>query len=158
MMDLYRDEKREHHGHEYDFDFGLITHLKGASVLVIDDSCEGRTLIGRYLRDSGAEVDVAVNGLEGIKQALVGNYDVLLMDIQMPRLDGLEATRKLREWGYDGSIVAVTAHSRKAEKDDCLEAGCDDYLVKPISRMQLLYTVASRPRLRGYQPKAKPPH
>jgi CheY-like chemotaxis protein len=141
-----------------DHEFNLVARLRGASVLLVDDSADNRLLIARDLRLSGANVDLAVNGLEGIKQALGRTYDVIIMDIQMPRIDGFEATRKLREWGYDGSIIALTAHSKIAERDDCLRAGFDDYLTKPVSRVHLLYTVACRPRLRNYEPLQKKIH
>lgn len=150
MLDM--ETEKQHHVND-DFDFNLVSRLRGASVLLVDDSADARVLIERDLRLSGAEVDIAVNGLEGLKHALGRPYDVILMDIQMPRLDGLEATRKLREWGYEGSIIALTGYKKMAERDDCLSAGFDEYLTKPVSRVRLLYTIACRPRLHDNEPR-----
>ncbi len=137
--------------HSSTFDISDPNHLlrvRGACVLLVEDNPDNRNLIARYLRYSGAYVDFAENGIEGVKKALVNNYDIILMDIQMPRLDGLEATKKLREFGYDGSIVAITGYSKKAEREDCLEAGFDEYLTKPVQRTRLLFTIANQPRVR----------
>ena len=124
----------------------ILLRVRGTSVLLVEDSADARALLARYIRLSGGEVDLAENGLEGIKQALSSPYDIVLMDIQMPRLNGLDAIRKLRDYGYEGSVVAVTGHAQEAEREQCLAAGFDDYLTKPVQRHRLLYTVASQPK------------
>lgn len=116
--------------------------LKGVDVLVIDDAPDNQRLIRHFLVSAGARVDLAKDGNEGIKKALANNYQVVLMDIQMPDLDGYEATTRLRRKGYDRPILALTAHALKEERDRCLKAGCTEHLTKPINRKVLIENVA----------------
>ena len=120
----------------------LTTELLGRRILVVEDSKDNQLLVSRILAKHGASVEVAVNGLEGYEKALRGKYDLVLMDIQMPVLDGLSATQKLRAHGFENPIVALTAHAMPEEREKCLAAGCDDHLVKPIDSEILVTKVA----------------
>jgi PAS domain S-box-containing protein len=117
-------------------------HLTGLNVLVVDDASDNRTLISRFLIAAGACVDCAVDGFDGMNHALGKNYDVVLMDIQMPLLDGYTATTRLRAGGYRKPIIALTAHALKEERESSIKAGCDDHLTKPIDRATLINRVA----------------
>lgn len=121
--------------------------LAGLKVLLIEDSPDNRTLVGLYLQNTGALIEVANDGLEGYKKALEYNPDVILMDIQMPVLDGHGATRELRGKGFLKPIIALTAHAMREERDKCFESGCTDYLTKPIGRSQLI-EILTRYRIR----------
>jgi len=112
-------------------------------ILLVEDVAATQRLYALYLQRAGAAVDVASNGEEGAAKALAAReagraYDVVLMDMQMPVLDGYAATRRLRAAGYAGPIVAVTAHALAGDRDRCIEAGCDDYLAKPFDRERLV--------------------
>lgn len=116
--------------------------LKGSHVLLVEDFEDNQVLIGALLRGKGAEVDVAVDGKDGCKQAMAGDYDVVLMDIQMPEMNGYEAVAALRAAGYARPVVALTAHAMKGERERCLAAGFDSYLTKPIKTEELFSAVA----------------
>jgi CheY-like chemotaxis protein len=89
---------------------------------------------------------VAENGYEAIKRARNEHYDLVLMDIQMPVLNGYEATAQLHREGFKSPIVALTAHAMKGVKEKCLAAGCSDYLTKPINASALIeLTMRYRP-------------
>ncbi len=106
--------------------------LDGLRVLIVDDSADNQLLMKRMLDRAGAVVAVAGNGLEALRAAEGVDYDVVLMDMQMPVLDGLTATRRLRESGFRRPIVALTAHALREEREKCLAAGCDDHVSKPV--------------------------
>ncbi|RZA27262.1 MAG: PAS domain S-box protein [Proteobacteria bacterium] len=107
-------------------------------VLIVDDSPDNRAIVARFLKLAGAQFDVAENGAIAVEKALSHHYDVILMDIQMPVMDGYEALIQLRKKGYEKPIMALTAHAMKEEKDRCLEAGFNEYLSKPVDRQSLL--------------------
>jgi PAS domain S-box-containing protein len=115
--------------------------LKDVQVLVVDDSVDNRNLITHFLKAAGAKVECASDGIEGVKKALENDYQIVLMDIQMPNLDGYKATAELRQRGYKKPIVALTAHAIKQERLNSLSAGCDDHLTKPIDRKTLIESV-----------------
>ena len=118
-------------------------------VLLVEDGPDNQRLLSFVLRKAGADVTIAENGKIGVEQAISAwesddSYGVILMDMQMPVMDGYTATGLLRSKGYPGQIIALTAHAMKGEIDKCLNAGCDAYLSKPIDRKTFLAEVASR--------------
>lgn len=101
-------------------------------ILLAEDNPDNQQLISLYLRKRGALVTVAENGEIAIPLAMQGDFDLVLMDMQMPVMDGVTATRRLRAEGYAGPIVALTANAMQEDVDKCLAAGCNDFLGKPI--------------------------
>jgi hypothetical protein len=109
--------------------------------LVVDDSPDNRILVGRMIKSLGGSADLAENGRIGVQKALANDYDLVLMDIQMPEMDGFEALSQLKEKHYQRPVVALTAHAMKGDRELCLSKGFDHYLVKPIDREALQETV-----------------
>jgi len=107
-------------------------------VLVAEDTPTNQTLIKLLLTKLGFEVEIAEDGKQALDMALSGDFDAVLMDIQMPHMNGYDATKKLRQAGYKKPVIAVTAHAMRGDKEKCLAAGCDDYISKPINRKQLV--------------------
>lgn len=116
--------------------------LCGLKVLLIEDSPDNQMIIKMFLENEGALVTSASDGIEGVEVALIENFDVLLMDIQMPKLDGHEATRKLRSGNFHVPIIALTAHAMKEERVKCFESGFTEFLTKPIQRDILIETLS----------------
>lgn len=112
--------------------------LQGKSILVVEDSEDNQLLIKNVLTESGAQVALAKNGEEGVTMAQANAYDVVIMDIQMPIMDGLQATLKLRDEKYDQPILALTANAMSSEREKYAAAGFDEYLMKPINFADLL--------------------
>jgi two-component system sensor histidine kinase/response regulator len=122
---------------------GFAPVLAGASILLVEDGATNRKLISLVLRRAGADVTTAENGEIGLVLACQQKFDVILMDMQMPVLDGYMATTQLRNRGVTTPILALTAHSMKGDEERCRAAGCTGYLTKPINSDRLLNTVAS---------------
>jgi len=113
---------------------------------VAEDGPDNQRLISFHLRKAGAEVIIAENGqlacdLVRDAEARGKPFGVVLMDMQMPVLDGYQATAELRRAGYRRPIIALTAHAMESDRARCLAAGCDDFLSKPMTREALLETV-----------------
>ena len=120
--------------------------LGGVRVLLVEDMIVNQLVISTQLKDAGARVEIAGNGEIGLKKlnSDADNglfFDVVLMDMQMPVMDGYEATRTLREQGYTQPIIAITAHALSGDREKTIEAGCDDYITKPVDRKVLIETI-----------------
>ena len=115
-------------------------------ILVAEDNEINQKLAVAVLKKAGHRVSLAMNGLEAVAQWKQGNFDLILMDVQMPEMDGLEATRQIRQLeqgtGQRVAIVATTAHAMTGDRERCLESGMDEYLSKPLDRQGLLAMVA----------------
>ncbi|KPH61911.1 chemotaxis protein CheY [Pseudoalteromonas porphyrae] len=105
-----------------------------ANILVAEDNPDNQVLIKLLLQTWGLEPDIAKNGAEAVEMALVNDYQLIIMDMQMPVMGGLEATQMLRHAAYDGPIIALTANVMKHDVDTYLKAGCDEALAKPIDK------------------------
>jgi two-component system, sensor histidine kinase and response regulator len=104
----------------------------------------------RLLERAGHQVTVANTGREGLDCWMNGSFDVILMDVQMPEMDGSEATRRMREierqWGTRIPIIAMTAHAMVGDRESCLEAGMDDYIQKPFDPPELFAKISKTMR------------
>jgi CheY-like chemotaxis protein/HPt (histidine-containing phosphotransfer) domain-containing protein len=120
--------------------------LPALRILLVEDSPDNRTITVAYMRDTPYRVDIAENGAIALEKFTAGPYDLVLMDRQMPVMDGLTATRAIREWEQANHrpltpIVALTAAALKGDQEQCLAAGCTAYLSKPIKQEVLLRAI-----------------
>ena len=122
--------------------------MSGFKILLAEDGPDNQRLVSYILKKAGADVDVADDGEIAFKAALAAHdegvpFDVILMDMQMPIMDGYSAVRKLRRRKYDLPIIALTAHAMTSDRQKCIDAGCDDYASKPINREELVRMIRS---------------
>ncbi len=124
-------------------DLGAIT---GANILLVDDNTINQEVAGEFLRSAGMIVTVAANGRECLEALAKGSYDLVLMDIQMPEIDGLEATRRIRRDSRfkDLPVIAMTAHAMAGDREKSLAAGMNDHITKPIDQNELYHCLKER--------------
>ena len=123
--------------------------LPALHVLLVEDSPDNRTITIAYLQDTPYRVEIAENGAIACEKFIAGHYDLVLMDRQMPVMDGLTATRAIREWEQANHrqptpIIALTAAALKGDQEKCMAAGCTAYLMKPIKQEVLLQAIKDR--------------
>ncbi len=123
--------------------------LLNGRVLLAEDNPVNQKLATRILEKAGLTVETVENGKLAYEMAMTSisggqAFDVILMDMQMPVMDGYTATRKLRHSGYEGAVIALTAHAMEGDREKCIDAGCDDYATKPFDKQKLLSIIAER--------------
>jgi PAS domain S-box-containing protein len=116
--------------------------FSGKKILLVEDSPDNRVLVARMLKETGAIITTEPNGLLGANRARDEHFDVVLMDIQMPEMDGYGAIKLLRSEGYGRPVIALTAHALKEERERALSFGFNDYITKPISKLNLFEMIA----------------
>jgi PAS domain S-box-containing protein len=128
---------------EKDQRVAAIQHLHGARILLVEDNEINRQIAIEVLEGAGLKVSIAINGQEGVNAIMNNAFDAVLMDVQMPVMDGYEATRAIRSEARfkDLPIIAMTAHAMAKDRDECLRAGMDDHLSKPIDPDALYRTL-----------------
>ncbi|WP_022851503.1 transporter substrate-binding domain-containing protein [Limisalsivibrio acetivorans] len=127
--------------------YELDSDAKGITLLVVDDSEYNRFVVESYIKDTGWSMDIAENGREAVDMFRNREYDAVLMDMQMPVMDGYTATEEIRrieqsEGRNPSRVIAMTAYALREDQDKCLSAGCDMYLAKPIRRNELISAVS----------------
>jgi signal transduction histidine kinase/ActR/RegA family two-component response regulator len=133
--------------------------LRDRKILVAEDGEDNQRLVRRMLEKAGAQVTVVSNGKLAVQAALAAcearnRFHLILMDMQMPVMDGCLATRLLRRKGYTGPIIALTANAMSSDREECLRSGCDEYVSKPINRTLLIETILGLLRRPQVVPKS----
>lgn len=128
---------------------GLPSDQQSLRILLVEDSSDNRQLMLAYLKKTPYQVDIAENGQIAVEKFTADPYDLVLMDMQMPVMDGYTATRRIREWEQSQSadpalIIALTAYALKDDEQKSLDVGCDLHLTKPIKKAQLLETISEQ--------------
>jgi two-component system sensor histidine kinase/response regulator len=129
--------------------------LGDIKILLVEDNPINQKVALEILKETGAIIDIADNGLKAVAAVRKNRYDMVLMDVQMPEMDGIQATRIIRgELGITSlPIIALTAHTMEGDREECLRAGMSDYLSKPIDREQLFRVIQKRlPQFTGFGP------
>jgi len=138
---------------------GALRHQDGVQeearrILLIDDDLELGAMLGEYLESEGFRVEIVTDGLDGIERALSGEHDAVVLDIMLPRLNGIEVLRRLRE-SIDVPVIMLSARGDEVDKVIGLELGADDYVAKPCSPRELVARL--RANMRRHQPAERGP-
>lgn len=128
---------------------GRSGHLSGLKILVVEDTSDIQELLRRVLESVGAEVTVANDGIDCLDLVGKRSFDLVLLDMHMPRLDGFETIARLRQRGFKQPVIALTAYAMVDERKRSYEAGCDDFLAKPVETLTLLRTIVKWRNGRG---------
>jgi PAS domain S-box-containing protein len=143
-----------------------VTQELSGHILLVEDGLDNQRLLSLILRKAGAKVTIANNGKDALEKVTAEQkkcsaegiqtppFNVILMDMQMPEMDGYEATWRLREMGYTDPIIALTANAMNYDREKCLGAGCNEYLTKPIDR-EILFSTISHYMSTEYQPQVE---
>lgn len=109
-------------------------------ILLVEDNEMNRDMLSRRLAREGFQVEIATDGLQGVTSARSGGFDLILMDLSLPVVDGWEATRRLKADPVTAGVpvIALTAHAMAGDRDRAFQAGCDDYDIKPVDLPRLL--------------------
>ncbi len=123
-------------------------NLSSKCILLVEDNEENINLAKMFLKDSGCRLDVAKNGKEGVEKFRAQDYNLILMDVEMPVMDGWEATRQIREWEKDNAheetpLVILTAHAMEEHKKKAFELGANDFITKPTRKRELLAAITA---------------
>jgi len=120
-----------------------LPRIMGLRALLAEDSADNATLLKYHLEHAGMQLVWVEDGLQAV-EAVASNedFDVVIMDIQMPRLDGCEVTRQLRDAGHTVPVIALTAHAMAGDRERCMEAGCNHYLTKPVNVAELIQVIS----------------
>ena len=128
---------------EQDQKMAVPSEVRPLRILLVEDAKENRIVVKAFLKKTPHTIEVAENGKVGIDKFLSGEYDLVLMDMRMPVMDGYTATGEIRKWESENQkvptpIIALTAHALMEDRQKCLDAGCTDYLPKPLKKQDLL--------------------
>lgn len=120
-------------------------------LLLVEDDLDHQPLLALMLRKAGAEVTLAENGQMAVESARAASaagkpFDIVVMDLQMPVLDGIAATRELRANGFTNPIIALTARATTTDRDQCIAAGCNGFMAKPVTRVDLVHLLVTHLR------------
>ncbi|MBF0399058.1 MAG: response regulator, partial [Desulfobacterales bacterium] len=119
-----------------------VNKIKGAKILLVEDNSINQQVAREILEAADVILEITDNGKKAVDRVKSFQFNAVLMDIQMPVMDGYEATRKIRELGIDVPIIAMTAHAMKSDREKCIESGMNDYVTKPINSEQLFSTLS----------------
>lgn len=118
------------------------TRLDGKRILVIDDAPDNRLIVQKFLAHAGASVEHAADGLTGARMALENEFDLIVMDIQMPEFDGYQTVSHLRHHGFEKPVLALSAHAMREDRERSLASGFDEHMSKPVNRHELVTRIS----------------